>query len=266
MSKRKSNLISSYFKPCSSDLSSSDSRNSLSSLSNQVNTNFNNITSSDSNIIDVDENRSEIDENRSEIDEKRSDKSDIKKQKVSKVRDQYDPAWEYEFFVCKLELADGTFVTRCLLCLHDPNKNKNILNQVYVVRKHYNSLHSKQLIEEKLNVESCNVDPVKKLKRSEKIKSLKEDFHKQQLIILKALNPTQQSVLGSFNVAYLIAKNKKPFQDAELMKQISTSILKDLLEVTYDISDKAKRNLLNKLRGVPLSRETIRTRTNVSYD
>ncbi|GFV80195.1 uncharacterized protein TNCV_1477571 [Trichonephila clavipes] len=111
----------------------------------------------------------------------------------------FNAEWEEKFLFIEY---NGNCV--CLLC----NKSVALLKESNIER-HFQSLHGK------LNSEY----PLKSELRKRKMLSLKSSITKQYIIFTKPEQQSKAATVASIKVAHLLSKKKKPFIDAEIMKE-----------------------------------------------
>ncbi|XP_078509146.1 general transcription factor II-I repeat domain-containing protein 2B-like [Lissotriton helveticus] len=145
-------------------------------------------------------------------------------------------AWEEEYLFVECPKEKAT----CLLC----KEKVNVLKR-YNLERHYRTRHSGFTANFPLN---------SKL-RSAKVASLKQALLSQQKIFLCQMKESEAVTEASFKICYLLAKHKKPFTDAELMKQCFLSAA----EILFD-SYTNKASILKEIGALQLSDSTCARR------
>ena len=153
------------------------------------------------------------------------------------VRRKFKEEWELLYAVKESE--DKPL---CLICnkLFADNKVDNI-------RKHYQASHS--------DFDSrfpCNSNDRKK-----EISRLKSTMTQQKQVLKRYMTSSELTTLASYRVAWILAKNKKPFSDGAIVKEILINVMEVLLE---NYPSEIKSNLLKNLNTLQLSHQTIARR------
>ncbi|MEE6473814.1 hypothetical protein FKM82_010180 [Ascaphus truei] len=61
-------------------------------------------------------------------------------------------------------------------------------------------------------------------------------------------------MLASYKAAWILARKKKPFSDAEMVKDILVTVMETLLK---NCKSKVKNDIIQKVRNLQLSRRTV---------
>jgi hypothetical protein len=137
------------------------------------------------------------------------------------VMRKFQESWELKFVVMQVNEKPV-----CLLCKKGFSENK-----ADSLKKHFRNMHS----------EFDNKFAVDGRSRVGKIARLKSQFHDQKSSLKQFLSPNELVMLASYKAALILAQKKKPFSDAEMVKEIVNTVMESLLE-NYD--SKVKNNIL----------------------
>ncbi|XP_078542371.1 general transcription factor II-I repeat domain-containing protein 2B-like [Lissotriton helveticus] len=155
---------------------------------------------------------------------------------INTERRTFQEAWEEEYLFVECPKEKAT----CLLC----KEKVNVLKR-YNLERHYKTRHSEYTANFPLN---------SKL-RSAKVASLKQALPSQQKIFHCQMKESEAVTEASFKICYLLAKHKKTFSDAELVKQYFLSAAKILFD---NYTNKA--SLLKEIGALQLSDSTCARR------
>uniref|UniRef100_A0A3Q0T044 SPIN-DOC-like zinc-finger domain-containing protein n=1 Tax=Amphilophus citrinellus TaxID=61819 RepID=A0A3Q0T044_AMPCI len=137
--------------------------------------------------------------------------------------------------------ADGNPL--CLVCFDICSVNKE-----YNVRRHFKTVHT-----------NCDKDypPCSNLRRT-KIKTLTENYQKSSAIFTRTCTLQQRATVGSLRIAWILTKKKRPFTDAETVKECIQAAVD---EVVTD--DKVKQQVISSIKTIPLSDTTAGRRVEI---
>ena len=147
----------------------------------------------------------------------------------------FNSEWEEEF--CFIEF-NGKCI--CLLC-----NNSVAVPKRSNVERHFKSIHGN------FNSEF----PLKSEIRKRKIRSLKELVKKQQNFFTKPTQQSKSATVASLKIVHLLAKKKKPFTDAEIIKEAMLEAADSLFE-----DFKNKTEILGAIKTLQLSAKTTSRR------
>lgn len=83
--------------------------------------------------------------------------------------------------------------------------------------------------------------------RITKINTLKSSYQAASRILVTFMTQQQKATEASLRVAWILGKHKKPFSDAEIIKQCMNEVMDTLFEC------KQKEEIKGKIKQVPLS-------------
>lgn len=143
--------------------------------------------------------------------------------------------WEHDYFFTEVK---GKCI--CLLCHASVAVGKK-----GNVERHFNTTHSK------VNTEF----PANSTMRKEKVKQLKNQLTSQQSVFTKNSDKTTAVTLASYKISQVIAKNKKPFEDGEYIKE-------SFVEAANCLFDgfKNKSEIMSAINSLQLSARTVTRR------
>ncbi|KAJ1114244.1 hypothetical protein NDU88_002483 [Pleurodeles waltl] len=144
----------------------------------------------------------------------------------------FQAAWEEEYLFVEWPKEKATF----LLC----KEKVNVLKR-YNLERHYKTRHASY---------SENF-PLHSQLRSAKVASLKQTLLSQQKLFLCQMKESEAVTEASFKICYLLAKHKKPFTEAELVKKCFLSAAEILFE---NYSNKS--SILKEIGALQLSDST----------
>jgi len=151
-------------------------------------------------------------------------------EKVTKGR-MFNPEWELKYFV-----VEDNNKLLCLLC-----KEKIAACKVYNVKRHYQSVHKEHETQFLSDEE-----------RLENLTELKRGLRSQQTMMRGAMTESYLVTLASYKVVWLLAQNKRPFSDSEIVKNC---ILEAMKVLTTEMKNSAE--ILNRISNLQLSRRTF---------
>ncbi|XP_056110235.1 SCAN domain-containing protein 3-like [Rhinichthys klamathensis goyatoka] len=93
--------------------------------------------------------------------------------------------------------------------------------------------------------------------RTAKLRQLKSSYESTNKLLVRAVTQQERATEASFRVAWVLGKNKKPFSDAEIVKECLVEIADALFE------GKERQEMSEKLKKIPLSNDTSTRRTEV---
>lgn len=158
--------------------------------------------------------------------------------KQKKTTRNFNDEWENLYFVTE---QNGKPV--CLICQEEIAANKK-----YNVQKHFG----------KHSAHDVNF-PVSSTKRAAEIKRLKSELDSQQKATKKFFSENEIGTHASYEISYQIAKHAKSYSDGEFHKKLLCSTIEILCE---NYENKFKSQLLDKVKALPLSHQTIGRRVN----
>ncbi|XP_078509765.1 general transcription factor II-I repeat domain-containing protein 2-like [Lissotriton helveticus] len=148
----------------------------------------------------------------------------------------FHTSWEEEYLFVECPKDKAT----CLLC----KEKVNVLKR-YNLERHYKTRHS----------DFAENFPMSSKPRSAKVASLKQALLSQQKLFLCQMKESEAVTEASFQICYLLAKHKKPFTDAELVKKCFLSAA-DILFAHYP----NKSNIMKEIGALQLSDSTCTRR------
>lgn len=157
--------------------------------------------------------------------------STLKKRKVDAENRQFNTEWTEKYLFVAVS---GKPV--CLIC------NECIsLCKDYNVRRHFKTSHA-------------NFDatfPLGSVARRQKISGLTSCYEQRRQTLFRAVTEQERATAASLRVAWILGKKKKPFTDAETVKEC---MLASIEEVVTD--DKTRNSLIDSFKKIPLSDST----------
>lgn len=161
----------------------------------------------------------------------------VPKRKISEEKRTFQEIWEEEFcFVSGHKEGTAT----CLIC-----RDTIVGLKRYNLFRHYTSKHSSFTVDFPLNSDV----------RKEKIAHLKSTIRRQQNVMLAAVGQSEAITKASYQVCNILAKNMKPFTDAELVKQCMMTVSETLFQ---NFSN--SKQILAEINKLSLSESTCRRR------
>ncbi|KAM8939336.1 general transcription factor II-I repeat domain-containing protein 2-like [Pelodytes ibericus] len=145
--------------------------------------------------------------------------------------------WEIEFFVTEKDSKP-----LCLLC----NKTLGI-GKKYNVKRHYDTTHAE--MEKRF--------PPKSEKRKQQLEKVKRELNAQTERMRKFIGEGDMIQIATLRCAWLLAKRKKSFADAEMLKE---TLLTAMEALTFDFAEKEREKLSKRIKMMPLSRQTTARR------
>lgn len=152
------------------------------------------------------------------------------------VARKFNSQWEYDYFA-----TENKGKTLCLICRHEFSDNKK-----YTVDRHFTSQHGDK--------HTRFLDPDK---RKTEISRLKNELQAKKKVVRSFLDKNETLTCASYQIAFDIAKSDKPYTDGEFHKKLLESTI-TTLGANFD--DKVKSNLLDNVRLLSLSGQTISRR------
>lgn len=152
--------------------------------------------------------------------------------------------WEDLFFV-----SDYKGKAICLICRIDFTQNKK-----FTFERHFNKNHS----------HFNDKYPLSSKQRATQISKLKTELASEQKIVKQFASTNELVSRALFEIAFEIAKHGKPYSDGEFYKKLMQSTTETLCQ---NLDDKQKAPLLDKIKKLPLSHQTIARRiTDIGSD
>ena len=130
----------------------------------------------------------------------------------------------------------------CLLC----NESVAVVKQLNL-KRHFETKHAT------FNTQYSIGSQIRK----DKIKSLQATLVRSQLILTTSMTKQEKAMEASLRVCWLMAKNKRPFTDAELIKDCVLEVVDALCD------DKDKSNIISAVKEIPLSDTTAGRRVDI---
>lgn len=96
--------------------------------------------------------------------------------------------------------------------------------------------------------------------RRKKIKALKSNYHQGSKINICGITQQEKAKCASLKVAWVLARNNKPFTDSEIFKECMVTVLEELP------TDKAIEGIIVSVKQVSLSATTAARRIHVLAD
>lgn len=161
--------------------------------------------------------------------------------KKATKRRSFNPDWELSYFV-----VECSNKPHCLLC----GENISVC-KAYNVKRHYQSVHTN------------HGDTFKsKTTRMEKLNQLKSQLNEQQEKLSSAISTSELATLASYKISWLVAREKKPFSDIELIKKC---IIEAMDVLTGGL--RTKDEIMSRVNKMQLSRRTfVRRISDMSSD
>jgi hypothetical protein len=99
--------------------------------------------------------------------------------------------------------------------------------------------------------------PIASQIRKDKVTSLKSNVARSQLVLVRSMTKQEKAMEASLRVTWLIAKKKKPFTDAELVKDCVLAVVESVCD------EKDKPGLTAAVKEIPLSDTTAGRRVDI---
>lgn len=93
--------------------------------------------------------------------------------------------------------------------------------------------------------------------RTTKLNRLKSSYEAASRILITSMTQQQKATECSLRVAWILGKHKKPFSDAEIIKECMTEVMDTMFE------GKQKEEMTTKIKRIPLSDSTATRRTEI---
>jgi len=93
--------------------------------------------------------------------------------------------------------------------------------------------------------------------RTTKINGMKSSYQAASRILVTSMSQREKATESSLRVAWVLAKHKKPFSDAEIIKECMTEVMETMFE------GKQKEEMTSKIKQIPLSDCTATRRTEI---
>uniref|UniRef100_A0AAR2KEC7 DUF4371 domain-containing protein n=1 Tax=Pygocentrus nattereri TaxID=42514 RepID=A0AAR2KEC7_PYGNA len=165
-----------------------------------------------------------------------------KKRKVDSENRQFSSVWTDEFCFILPDRANAK--PTCLLC-----SQTVAVCKVANIKRHFETRHS-----------NFNENfPAKSEIRRQKIASLIASYNHSVTTIHKTTSAQENATTASLRVSWNLAKAKKPFTDAELIKTCAI----DMVEEVLSHDEKTRKTVVDLLKHVPLSDNTAMRRVEV---
>lgn len=165
-----------------------------------------------------------------------SDKRPESEQQKKKNR-KFNTEWEESYFV-----SEHKGKALCLICRHEFPENKK-----YNIELHFTKQHGKM---------NERFEPFSE-KRTDEILRLKNALASEQKVVKNFLSTNHLVTRASYEIAFDIAKHGKSYSDGEFYKRLMQTTVSTLCE---NLDDKMKAPLLDKIKILPLSHQTISRR------
>lgn len=168
--------------------------------------------------------------------ENRVDQASTSTQKVNR---KFNVEWENLFFA-----TEQKGKTVCLICRVEFNENRK-----FTVKRHFDNTHS----------EYDTKFPLSSDKRAAEITRLKTRLGSEQKVVRQFLGSNEIIARASYEIAFEMAKHAKSYSDGEFYKRLLSSTVETLCE---NSDEKFKTPLLDKIKKLPLSHQTVGRRVN----
>lgn len=156
-----------------------------------------------------------------------------------KIVRKFNEDWQNLYFVTE---QDGK--PFCLLCRDVQPENRK-----FNIERHFNSKHND------INTKF----PLSSDKRAKEINRLKANLQSERSIVKRFLTTNELVSIASYNVAFNLAKSGKPYTDGEFFKDLMCTSVEILCN---NMDKKVNENILNNIKMMPLSDNTISRRVN----
>lgn len=131
----------------------------------------------------------------------------------------------------------------CLLC-----NTVNAVAKDYNLRRHFTTTHEKF---------DDNFPPGSDI-RKEKIKSLSASYEKTRQRFSQACTVQQKATAASLRVAWILGKKKRPFTDAEMVKECILAVVEEVVT-----EDKVRAQVMSCIKSIPMSDTTTARRLDI---
>lgn len=150
----------------------------------------------------------------------------------------FNDDWEEEFFFTMIKDKCICLICRASVAL--PKRGN--------LERHYKTMQTKYE----------NDFPLKSELRRRKVHDLKNGLKAEQAMFTKPVHQSKAATIASFKISYLLAKNKKPFEDGTVVKEA-------FLEAgeTLFANFKNKAEILAAIKELQLSRPTVTRRVEI---
>lgn len=161
--------------------------------------------------------------------------STLKKRKIDNENRQFSKEWTEKYLFTEITTND-TRKQICLLC------NESIaVSKEYNLRRHFNTKHS-----------NFNTNyPEGSDARRQKVQSLTANYEQRRAILARSCSEQERTTTASLRVTWILAKKKKPFTDAETVKECMLAVLDDVVT-----DEKVKNSVITSIRKIPMSDTT----------
>ncbi|KAK0137495.1 SCAN domain-containing protein 3 [Merluccius polli] len=133
----------------------------------------------------------------------------------------------------------------CLIC-----KEAVAVCKEYNIRQHHKTKHGSFKVAYPLQTEA----------RKSKIEALAQGYAQSSRILLRGFTSQQRATSASLKASWLLARNNRPFTDAELFKEVMVSVLEELAV------DKSMDGIIASVKQVPLSARSATLRIEALSD
>lgn len=159
-----------------------------------------------------------------------------KREEPKTVVRRFNLQWENDYFV-----TENKGKTLCLLCRHEFSDNKK-----YAIERHFTLKHSGE-----------HTKFLDSTKREIEVARLKNELQGEKKVIRNFLDKNEVLTSASYQIAFNLAKSAKPYTDSEFYKDLLHSTISTLCT---NFDEKVKVNLLDNVRLLPISGQTISRR------
>ncbi len=166
-----------------------------------------------------------------------------KKRKVDQENRQFKAEWTDNF--CFILPDHVNAKPTCLICMQTVAVYK-----AENMKRHFNTMHSASF--------TSNY-PANSDQRKQKIANMMASYKHSVSTMVKSASAQENATAASLQVTWNLAKAKKPFVDAELIKKCAIDMVGEVL----NNDEKNKKNIVELLKQVPLSANTTTRRVEV---
>lgn len=150
----------------------------------------------------------------------------------------FNDDWEEEFLF--IMIKDKCM---CLIC-----RTSIALAKRGNLERHYKTMHTKYEID----------FPLKSELRKRKVQDLKNDLKAQQAMFTQPVHQSKAATIASFKISYILAKNKKPFDDGTVIKEAFLEAGEALFA-----NFKNKAEIMSAMKELQLSRQSVTRRVEI---
>ncbi|KAK0152133.1 SCAN domain-containing protein 3 [Merluccius polli] len=152
------------------------------------------------------------------------------KRKVDDENRVFREEWKESFAFILPGFKNAKLV--CLIC-----KEAVAVCKEYNIRRHHETKHGSFKVAYPLQTEA----------QKSKIEALAQGYAQSSRILLRGFTSQQRATSASLKASWLLARNNRPFTDAELFKEVMVSVLEELAV------DKSMDGIIASVKQMPLS-------------